>query len=184
MQLVDKSGIACDFCGMMCRHSFDYYSWDVRHLSVYDNRRMPLEQIFTLPVTFSFDVCSMCFDSYKLRIIENYKKNMSDKRMARVNLVCDWTGKQMGGTYDYYYVSVAMVKVRSDNQPSTCVNCKAQTLSPDSKCQKCGGVQFIKIAAVDVVDRCVELVLCKEAYQEFVDKKQNMHKTAGTWAAQ
>jgi|CXWL01.1.fsa_nt_gi ribosomal protein L40E len=184
MQLKDKSGIACDYCGATYRSDFDYYSWDFRHLQAHDNRRLPLDHIFGQHVIFSTDICSLCFGSFRDRIVANYKKVMSDKRQARVNQACDWTGTILAGTYDYYHVNIIQVVVRISGQPFVCTRCNTKSFDVTEKCAKCGAVELVKIAAVKTADRFLELTLSQAAFQEFTDKATSVRKIAGEWAAQ
>lgn len=183
MQLKERDGIACDYCGTSYRNDFDYLSFDFHMVNVVDNHRIPIEQILRTNIVFSIDICTSCFDSFKQKIIENYKKIMSPKRRANAQtLCCDWTGDTLNGTYTYYYCVVTKAYVRLTGQPNVCIKCGAKTFDDDKPCNKCQGTDFTRPASIDSEDRFLELVLCEDAYNHFVDKAKSIRKIAGEWS--
>lgn len=182
MQLKERDGIACDYCGTSYRNDFDYMSFDFHMVNVIDNQRMPIEQIIRTNIVFSLDICTSCFDSFRKRIVENYKKVMSPKRRQQPPIVCDWTGKTLAGTYIFYYCVVTRVNVRLTGQPNICTKCGAKTFENDKPCNKCKGTDFTRPAAIDSQERFLELILCEDAYNHFVDKAKSIRKVAGEWS--
>lgn len=182
MQLDSRDGIACDHCGMTYRSDFEYYSWDFHHVSVMDGNRVSRDVILRSQVVFSLDVCTACFHTFKLRIVENYKKSMTADRSKSSPHVCEITGKVMSGTYDYYYCNISKVDVRITGQPSVCVNCQHRTSDDGKQCSKCGGVEFIKPASMDIDQHFVEISLCTEAFENLVNKAKSVRKLAGQWS--
>lgn len=183
MQLKERDGIACDYCGTTYRNDFDYYSFDFHNVQVHENIRMPIENILSTNIIFSVDVCTACFDQFRTRVVENYKKAMSHKRRAQQPLVCDWTGRILTGTFEYYYCVVTSVSVRLTGQPNVCVNCGTKTFEEDKPCKKCKGVDFSRPAQITSNDRFLELTLSEEAYNHFVDKAKSIRKVAGEWSS-
>lgn len=179
MQLKDKSGIACDKCGGTHQYDFKYYSFDIRQVDVYDNRKPPLEHILMDKPIFSIDICTECFEKYKSDIIKNYSKIMSAQRKQRIDVTCELTGKKLIGTYTYYYVAVTMVNVISSNQPQVCAKCNVQAI--DKKCKKCGGTELLTKSMVNATDRYVEFSICQESYETFKTAAEMVRKIGGAW---
>lgn len=92
------------------------------------------------------------------------------------------TGKKLAGTYEYYYCVVAKANVKMSGQPNVCVKCRTQTFDSDKPCSKCSGKEFIRLAAMDIDRRHVEISMCEEAYKAFVIKAETIRKTAGQWS--
>lgn len=153
MQLPTKDGIACDLCGLGCRHDFTYYSYDFRLVEVHANRGLPLASIFSQPFIFSLDVCPVCFDKHKQTAVANYAKIMSPKRRAITGVLCDLTGRMMAGTFNYYHVAVTKVEVRATKKP----------------------------ARTKTDERHVEFNITEEVYNELTDKAKTVRKVAGEW---
>lgn len=183
MQLKERDGIACDYCGMKYRSDFTYYSFDFHHVHVYDNNRPPISTILRSTVVFSLDVCTSCFDTFRNRIVDNYKKQMSTKRGGGKNLVCDWTGDVLTGTFEYHYCNVTKVTVRMSGQPNICTNCGFRS-SDDKACPKCRGTNFSKPASMDTDERFLELIISNSAYNHFVDKLQEIRRVASEWSTE
>lgn len=154
MKLPTHDGIACDLCGLACRHDFTYYSYDFRFVEVFNNRRADLESIISSPTIFSLDVCSACFDAHKKTTIANYSKIMSPNRRVVIGVMCDLSGKMMVGTYNYYHVSVTKVEVR--------------------------GAQ--KAAAIKTDERHLELNVTEEIYKGLTSSAGVVRKVAGEWS--
>lgn len=117
MQLPSRDGIACDVCGLGCRHDFTYYSYDFRSVEVHGNSKPSLQDIFSFQVVFSLDVCPTCFDKHRKLLIANYNKIISPKRRAVVGTLCDLSGKLLVGTYNFYHIAVTKVDVRAVQKP-------------------------------------------------------------------
>lgn len=154
MRLPTGDGIACDLCGLGCRHDFTYYSYDFKLVEVYNNRRSDLDSIISSPIIFSLDVCPTCFDTHKKATIANYAKIMSPQRRVVIGVMCDLSGKLMVGTYNYYYVSVTKVEVRGAQ--------KAATIKTD--------------------ERHVELNVTEEIYKGLTSSAGVVRKVAGEWS--
>lgn len=186
MQISDKTGIACDQCGTTYRTDFLYYSFDFRLLSVANNRRPSIDGIFRSQVTFSLDICTACFDEIKKKIIKHYESTMiSDVRKRGKGIpkfICELTGKQLLGTYNYYHCNVVKVDVKMSGQPNVCVGCQTQTITDDQACTKCGGLDFVRLAITNSDDRHVEINISEETFQELVNKAETIRKVAGEWA--
>lgn len=184
MQLKERDGIACDYCGMKYRNDFIYYSFDFHHVYVNENIRPPINHILRSPVMLSLDVCTSCFDTFRTKIVNNYKNQMSPKRGGGKSLVCDWTGEILVGTFEYYYCNVTKASVRMNGQPNICVNCGFKTLDDQQACSKCNGTSFSKFAAIETNDRFLELIISNTAHNHFVDKLQEIRKVASEWSTE
>lgn len=182
MQLHDKSGICCDACGIVYKTDFTYYSLDFRHIDVINNIRTPIDNIIRSNIVFSIDMCTNCFDSIKNIIIKNYSATMSPHRLGKqLPVTCEITGGKLFGTYEYYYCVVSKADIRLSGQPNICVKCKNKTFDSGTKCMKCSGSEFMRIASAVVDDRHVEFTICVDAYKSFVDKAQQIRVSAGQW---
>lgn len=185
MQTSSRDGISCDKCGMTYKIDFEYMSFDFRIVSVSDNRRPPLNQIFSQPVDFSLDICTSCFDGIKKDIIRNYAAVMvSDtKHRGRRNIpiVCEITGEKLTGTFEYYHCNVVKVVVRMSDQLNVCVKCNTKTSSVDKACVGCGGSDFIRPANIVSHDRFVEFNLGEPAFRSMVDTASTLRRVAGEW---
>jgi len=180
MQLKDKSGIACDKCGTSYQYDFKYYSFDLRQVDVYDNRKPPLEHILTYQPIFSLDICQNCFEKYKSIILDNYAKRMSPKVKKHIGTTCEITDKKLSGTYSYYYVTVTLVDVLSSNQPQMCRNCNTAII--DKKCTKCGKNEAYTKSLVQTIDRYVEFDICDDIYNSLKTAAEMVRKIGGEWA--
>lgn len=181
MQLSDKSGIGCDHCGTIHNNDFTYYSFDFRLVSVFDNRRPPLDHIYSDPVIFSLDICPACFASISAEVVKNYSKIMSPQRKVRVDTVCEMSGKSMVGTYNYYHVDVTKVVVKTTGQPRICRKCKAKTFEFDKVCA-CQNNTFVCAASVSPTSRFVEINLCEDVYKTLTNIAAKTRQVAGQWS--
>lgn len=105
MQLETKDGISCDICTMQYKLDFTYYSFDFKKLPN-SKQYPPLNQILNFKNSASIDVCAICFNSIKSRILNNYNpiKHMT---------YCEYTGNQL---VDPYYCVVTMVTVTNNQK--------------------------------------------------------------------
>lgn len=156
MQLADKSGIACDTCGMQYKQDFGYYSLDFKQVLVVNNRVPSLDMILGLKTAHSIDMCASCYDKMKEKIVFNYAAKM-DKPKTNC---CELSNKPLFGNYTYYYCVVAEVIVKMTGQASVCIKCKSTTLDTKNKCGKCGGGEFLKPASVKANHRTLEFGIC------------------------
>jgi hypothetical protein len=186
MQLEDKTGIACDQCGTTYQTDFSYYSFDFRLVSVQENRRPSLQQIFNMHAAASLDICTQCFEVMKQKVAENYAKTMNGNVKSRgrpqIGVACDLTGDKMIGTFGYYHCNVVKVTVRMSGQPNICIKCQKQ--SPDGKPCECGGTSFTRPADTKIDDRHAEINLSEGAFHNMVNKAESMQKVAGEWATE
>jgi len=105
--------VACDLCGLECRDEFTYYSYDLRPVEVLENQRPSLESILSTTTDRSIDVCPVCFEDHKKKVVSNYAKILSPKRRpAPVCVTCEISGEVLAGSYHYHYVCVTKVDVR------------------------------------------------------------------------
>lgn len=183
MQLSDRSGIACDSCGIVCKDDFVYYSFDFHNVHVYNNQRPSIDSIIRSEVVKSLDICTSCFDSIKDAVIKNYSKTMTPRRTNIANMftVCEITGVKLSGNYEYYYCVVSKVNVRLSGQSYICVKCKSKSIG-DRACAKCSGTQFTRVANTNVDNRHVEIVMCADAYNNLVARAGFIHKSVGKWS--
>jgi len=182
MQLKEKDGILCDLCGTVYKSDFSYFSWDFKQVEVIDNRRPSLNQLLRMQTVFSLDVCTLCWDKYKSKIIKNYATTMSKVRKVPIGIVCDLSGVKLLGTFSYYYIEVTKVGVAMLGQANVCVKCHTKTFEEDSKCKKCYGTEFIRPASINTDKRFVELNISVDIYSELRSIAENMRKVAGQWA--
>lgn len=154
MELPSRDGIMCDVCGMSCRDDFIYYSYDFRPVEVYGNRKPSLDEIFGCTITFSLDVCPVCFDKHKKSLIANYNKILAPQRRVVVGTFCDLSGHLMAGTYNFYHISVTKVSVRATPKPAR--------LSTD--------------------ERHVEINVTEDMYKMLTEAAGTVRKVAGQWS--
>lgn len=185
MQTDDKTGIICDSCGLIYKSEFKYYSFDFKKVEIYNNNRQSLQQILSLAIDSSLDICTGCFEGIKKSIVKNYAGQMGSKwRPPQQHVVCELTGVKLSGTYNYYYCVVSFVNVNTAGQPSYCINCKTQTYDKNRQCSKCNNRQFITPAKVNSDQRFVEFNLSEDAFKAMSDKasviKANQKKNWST----
>ncbi len=183
MQLSDKTGISCDNCGTSYQQDFVYYSFDIRSITVTDNRKPSLEMIHHANITFSLDICTNCYDKIKDEIIKQNSKIISNKRRVRIETVCELSGKVLVGNYTYYHVNITRVNVKTTGQPNICVGCKAQTFENDKPCIKCKGIKFLRPAILSLDDRHVEFSICEEIYKKFTETVISIRRVASQWSS-
>lgn len=185
MQTSGKDGIVCDKCGTSYKIDFDYFSFDFRNISVIQNRKPSLQQIFMMPIVFSLDICPLCFDTIKKKVSDNYSKIMVDNvkyRGRQTGTVCEFTGNKMIGTYDFYYINVIKINIKMSDQPSICVKCKNKAYKTDEPCSKCGGTDFVCVAKSSIDDRFVEISISEQAFRDMVHNAEIVRKVAGEWS--
>ena len=181
MQLKERDGIACDLCGTTYKTEFIYFSWDFRQAQVNENIRPSRDQIFSMRVVFSLDVCTTCWEKFKPKIIQHYSTIMSPTRRAPMGITCELSGKKLLGTFMYYHIAATKVSVSMKGQANICVNCQTKT-HDDKPCTKCGGKNFVRPAHVTTDERFVELNVSEEVFAELRTTAENIRKTAGQWA--
>tara|TARA_R110000868_G_scaffold150227_8_gene373271 strand:- start:87 stop:656 length:570 start_codon:yes stop_codon:yes gene_type:complete len=188
MQLKNRDGIACDQCGTTYKSDFLYYSFDFRLVPVHENRRQSLDRIFSIPVIFSLDICTQCFDKIKNTVIANYGKNMTadvrHRGKAQIGILCELSGEKMAGTFNFYHCNIIKVDVTMSGQPSVCVKCQTKTYEENKPCNHCGGRDFIKPASTKAEDRFLEINVCETTFHDMVKRAEAMQKIAGEWATQ
>lgn len=173
MQTIDKTGIICDLCHATYRIDFEYYSFEFRKVSVYQNRRPALEQIFRIPIKKSVDVCTNCFDNIKRLVVSNYSKTMSDNPKNRgkqiQNIVCEISGNKLTGDFDYYHCNVVYAAVKMSGQPSICTKCNSKTFEKTKPCQKCNNNNYTSIADITTDNRHVEINVSEPEYLKMIN---------------
>jgi hypothetical protein len=180
MQTKDRSGIACDHCGATYRNDFMYYSFDFKFITVSEGHIPSLEMIHNTQVVFSLDICTACFSSISQIIVDNYKKVISTKRRARAPHICELTGVQFTGTYNYYYCVVTKANVRLTGQPNICTKCQKKTHDEAKQCE-CGNTDYVRPAAIRTDDRFLEFNLSEDAFVEMRKKAEEIRKVAAQW---
>lgn len=105
MQLSTMDGISCDMCGMHYKLDFVYYSFDFKKLPQSTNLP-PLNHIIRLDNILSVDVCSLCFNDIRNRIITNYNPRKHMK-------YCEYSG---GDLTEPYYCVITMVTVMNNKR--------------------------------------------------------------------
>lgn len=182
MQLLDKSGIICDHCGLQFKHDFTYYSMDYRQVLVTNNRVPSLDMMLNMRVSLSSDMCTMCYDLLKEVIVRNYTSRMDKKKEG----YCECCNVAMTHTYTFYYVVAAEVAVRMTNQPNICIKCRAKTFESGKTCVTCGGGDFIKPARVVPIHRSLEFHMCDKdmlAIKEKMSKVKDLISNGWTTRA-
>jgi len=177
MQTKDKTGIICDFCALMNREEFLYYSLDFKKVEIFNDSYTGLEYILRLPTHLSYDICSICFDEIKINVINN---NANIQR----GIFCELSGVLLHGTFIYYYCLVSKVDVKLSGQTSFCVECKSIASDKTQKCKKCGCAKFITPAKVAADKRFFEFSLCQTELVKFKDKFEAVklkEKAQGDW---
>jgi hypothetical protein len=185
MQLSDRTGIACDNCATTYKDDFRYYSFDFREVTVGKFIRPSLKQILSYTQYYSLDICEMCFNKMMAGICDVYTSNMNPnvklRGKARQGILCEVSGKMMTGEFTYYHCNVIKVEVQMTGQPNICVKCQVKTYDDDKKCDKCGGMDFIKPAMTNANKRFVEFNLCGEEIQKMVNTAEAVRIKAGEW---
>lgn len=174
MQLPDKSGIACDMCGMSHSNDFTYYSMDCKQVSVYSGRLPSLESLLRLRTTHSLDICPACFSDMKESLVA-----VNAKRANKPKVVfCELSGAVLSGNYEYYYCVVAEVSVRINNNGAICAKCKSPS---NGKPCKCGSIDFIRPATVTPTYRYVEFGASHNAMQDMITKMNAIRTKNNQW---
>jgi hypothetical protein len=175
MQLADKSGIACDLCGMTHKSGFTYYSIDCKHVSIYSGRLPSLDSLLRLKTAHSLDVCPACFLVIKNKVVESNTKRMNKPK----GTICELSAVALSGNFEYFYCVVAEVDVRIGGQAALCIKCKAPS---QGKACKCGSVHFISPAVVNAVHRYVEFGVSDAAMRELLDKMNVIRSKSNQWS--
>lgn len=178
MQTPDRTGIICDKCFTSFHNDFVYYSYDLRKCSVFNNNRLDMAMVMSDPIIDSIDICTRCHGDIEARILSTYQSNMTQRVQARKYDLCEWSGKKLSGTYNYYYCVISKIDVRMSKQPYTCTNCKHQQ-SDNKVCSKCNNNKFVKIANTNVTPRLLEALFSEESYSDF-KKPSNVQNTQWT----
>jgi hypothetical protein len=179
MQTPNRSGIICDYCGITNTSDFQYYSFDFHGINVTNNRIPGLDMLHHASITSSYDICTACYAHISQTIVENYKKTMSAPNAAHRH-VCEITGKQLTGTYNYYYCVLTKVDVRITGQPNICVTCQKKSFGAETACQ-CGSVNFMRPALINTITRFLEFNICEEAFQVFRQKAETIRTRPAQW---
>lgn len=178
MQLSNRSGIACDQCGLVCQTDFEYYSADFKLINVFNNRMPSLASMLNAKTTHSLDLCPSCYNVLKKKIVENYASIMNKPK----TVICELTGAALSGTFDCYYGIIAEVSVRMSGQTSVCTKCKTKTNKSQDKCEKCGGSQFNRPASVHATHRVVEFVVSESELKRMLDHSKHLRSLpANEW---
>jgi hypothetical protein len=182
MQTADRTGIACDLCHTTYNIDFEYYSFEFRKVSVYQNRRPALEQIFRTPIKNSIDVCSNCFDGIKRLVVSNYARTMSDnpKNIGKQtpNITCEISGIKLSGDFDYYHCNVVYATVRMSGQPNICTKCNSKTFDKTKPCQKCGNNNYTSIANITTDNRHVEINVSEPEYLKMINRVETQENSS------
>lgn len=158
-QLLDKTGICCDRCGLVIRDDFTYFSFDLRRTQLCDGRRPGIDNILRLSPDKSFDLCELCVDQMKQLVITNY-------RPVKAGMRCDFCGKQQGSGH-YFHAELSRVAVVATGQPYVCAKCRIQRADAEKPCS-CGSLAFVRPAASRTTRRLLELDLdegCASGFQ-------------------
>ena len=158
---------------MIYRNDFVYYSFDFRCVSIYNNRKPPLNDIINSHIVFSSDICTSCFEPIKNNVLKHNSNSIK-------SIFCEMTGNRLVGNCECYYCVVSKISVKLSGQPFVCLKCKSKTFE-GGRCPKCNNTDFIKMAQMNVDDRFVEIMMCYDAYKEFLSKSEIVRKTAGQW---
>ena len=171
MQLDDKTGISCDFCGSAHREDFDYHSFDAHKVMVFNNLKPSLGEMINSKIADSFDVCAGCMEELSFKIVENN---------STPNNLCEVSSKVFNGSYVFYYVVISNVSVKMSGQPLVCVKCGKKYSSDPNVCS-CGGTKLSKSAIVSAGKRDLEISICDDVYNEWRAKKSLPKSTS--WAS-
>lgn len=169
MFLPDREGIICDVCSTIYRHDFTYCSYDFRTFRVHDN---VMDQItLNQSPEKSFDVCTTCHEKMKGVVLKNYRpsKCLPGRRYLK-GINCDLSKTHLTGTYTFKHCNIIEVSVTMSHKPYICINCKKVITDRDKVCPGCSKNEFGKDADVIHNNRALELWVCNDAYQAFVDK--------------
>ena len=105
MQLQSKNGISCDYCSTQYSKDFEYYSIDMRDMHTTQSRLATLDTTLRSKVTFSFDLCTSCYNKLSQDVVKYYKP-------IPVGLICNLTGIHLQGDFSYSYVDITKVTVK------------------------------------------------------------------------
>lgn len=176
---INNNSLGCDGCGMVMNDHFTYYSVDARQVNVFNNNRQSIDSCLLEEITKSNELCPSCYEQLAKKVVAVNAKEIKPNRMARNYDLCELTGTHLKGTYQYYYIVIDKVDVKSTNN-YVCTKCK---LSHDGKpaisC-KCGNNTFINPSNVNVNNRMLEIKTSLEAFDKMI--KPIQIKSGGNWS--
>lgn len=174
MRISNKS-ISCDFCGIVFSDDFTYYSCDAREINVYAGNRQSIDNCLLEAIVRSNEICPSCYANLGKKIISINSKEIKPVRTLRNYDLCELTGQHLKGDYQYYYVVIDKVEVKSSNS-YVCTKCKnSYTGKPTANC-KCGNTSFINPSSVNVQHRQLEFRTTIKPYIDMIkpaDKSNN-----------
>lgn len=100
MLLKEKNGIICDFCGVIYKNQFTYYSISAIIGKVLNNMRVSRDD-----AKFNTDCCIACYESMRetcLKFVGPFKHK---------TIKCDFSDQYLSGTFNYYILNFDKVEV-------------------------------------------------------------------------
>ena len=173
MQLKDKQGITCDLCHTAYREDFEYASFDAKKVTMFNNIRPSLDDMLDSKVLTSFDICTECYDDLRLKIVDNYQKNLKN------GLCCEISGEKIVGTCKFYYIIITEVEVNMSRQPYVCNKCGSKGFEKTKEC-KCGCKEFRRNAFVIAGKRDLEISISELVYNSWVAKRDSYVENSWT----
>ena len=169
MQLLNKSGIACDYCAFEFAADFTYYSFDFHQVDVREALCKHDD------VILSVDMCYKCMELFKSRLVE------VAAAVPESPLRCDITGKSLNGDGLYYLCNIIKATVNTSSQPYVCSKCGSPR-NPESGPCKCnpGGMALIRKASVVADNNFASLNFSVEIFDKFKSHLDYIKKLGDT----
>jgi hypothetical protein len=180
MQTSDRAGVVCDFCKLLMKNDFKYYSLDFYKVKMFNSRKPSIDDIIRSGSTKSCDLCAGCYEFMSDKVVECYSLNMNSKTGV-YKLFCEYSGENLLNSKVFYYVTFACADVKIDSQPLLCLKCGKAAKDITSVCV-CGFDKYSKQALVQVEDKVLEINISDAVYNEWLVKVESV-KSASQWSS-
>lgn len=100
MLLKEKNGIVCDFCGVIYKNQFVYFSIKTSITKVLNGMR-----ISEKTAKFEKDCCEGCYNSMREQCLEHIGS------FKHKTVKCDFSDQYLSGTFEYYTLYFDQVEV-------------------------------------------------------------------------
>lgn len=107
VQTSGNDGIICDCCKDTYVLKFVYYSYDFKHVLIFDGRKPSMDAIIRSDTIKSLDLCQQCHLHVARKIVENYKNNRNN------SIICELSGQKIQDEFYYCVISKADVNLNS-----------------------------------------------------------------------
>jgi hypothetical protein len=180
MQTSDRAGVECDFCKILMRNDFKYYSLDFYKVKMFNGRKPQIHDILRGGSVKSCDLCAGCYETMSDKVVDCYSLNMNSKT-GIYKFFCEFSGESLLNAKMFYYVTFACADVKIDSQPVQCVKCGKAAKNTTSVCV-CGCDKFSKQALVQVEEKILEINISDTVYNDWIVKVENI-KSSNQWSS-